>query len=76
MSIFASNQSNLYRKLAGTLLKAESITKSRRYGIDGYRNLFIQHPEKAFSSYMNTFLYLREMEESYLDIRDHYKNIN
>jgi len=73
---FATKQSREYRKLAGTLLRAESISKIRRYGVDGYKTLFIHNPEKSFSSYMNTFLYLRKMEESYLDIRDRYQNID
>ena len=70
---FANSESEKYRKLAGTLLRAESITKSRRYGMDGYKKMFIQHPDKAFSSYMNTFLYLREMEDSFAVTRDLYK---
>ena len=71
---FSHAESVHYRKMAGTLLRAESITKSRRYGIEGYKKLFIQHPDKAFSSYMNTFLYLRQMEESYATTRDLYNN--
>lgn len=70
---YAKLQATDYHKQAGTLLKVESVTKSRRYGVDAYRKQFIQHPEKAFSSYMNTFLYLRNMEDSYREIRNIYR---
>lgn len=70
---YADIESKKYYKLAGTLLKAESVSKSRRYGINGYKKMFIQHPDNAFSSYMNTFLYLRNMKDSFNHIRDHYK---
>jgi len=67
------SESENYRKLSGTLLRAESITKIRRYGVDAYHKTFIQNPDKAFSSYMNTFLYLRDMEASHKYIRDIYR---
>lgn len=73
MTKVASRNHSEYQKLAGTLLKAESISKIRRYGEMGYKKNFIQNTEKVFSSYMNTFLYLRNMEDSYLEIRDIYK---
>ena len=71
---YAKKQAYNYHKQAGTLLKVESVTKSRRYGVDFYRNQFIRHPEKSFSSYMNTFLYLRSMEDSYREIKEIYEN--
>jgi hypothetical protein len=68
----ATRNHSEYQKLAGTLLKAESISKTRRYGEISYKKQFIQHPDKVFSSYMNTFLYLRRMEDSYEEIREIY----
>lgn len=73
----STKESEFYRKLNSTMLLTESITKSRRYGRDFYVKNYLKNSDSNITSYMNTFVYLRDAELSANQIKnDAIKELN
>jgi len=66
----AKKQANFYKKLNSTMLIAESVNKSRRYGRDYYVKNFLKSTDANITSYMNTFIYLRNAELAAHEVKD------
>lgn len=66
----SKKQANFYKKLNSVMLMAESVNKSRRYGREYYVKNFLKSTDGIITSYMNTFLYLRNAELASYEIKD------
>ena len=65
----ANKKSLFYKNLNATMLRAEAINKSRRYGREFYAKNFLKNNEIS-TAHMNTFIYLRNAELSANELRD------
>ena len=56
------NDLSKYINVSTDFLETESIDKKRRYGISEFKKMFLQDPGGRISSFMKTFIYIKNME--------------